>query len=675
MLSRKEVISLLVTMSLLVLLSSAALAVKGEALDTVIDEYNQAPMLQEMVDAGEISDVEDRLPKNPMVIEPWHEIGEYGGTWHRFSTSQDWIFWANYLYDWSLVRWTKDSTEIAPNIVVEWDSNEEKTSWTFHLREGAKWSDGEAITTEDIRFWWEDMAQDPGHAESIPEWGRAPNGERMELNIVDDYTFQMNFAVSSPLLLERLAIWCDGQLRSYTIAPSHYLKQFHPRYSDEYDDYVTVQEKDNFLLNPEVPVLSAWMLVEEEVGERVRWERNPYYWVVDTAGNQLPYIDEVDMRYVADAEVMKLRVMEGQADLLTPARPDIFSVRELPLVLQSEERGNYRTIRWGGGSGAVFTYYPNREHQDPDKKELYNTPEFNRALSHALNRQEMIDTLYFGEGYPTTGTYHPAAIEYRRTEEGREMFEKWRDSYVEYDPEKAGSLLDEIGVVDQTGDGWRDLPNGESLVLRIDMSSGARDEYFDINEMTQEFWQDVGLNTEINTVAGAQLGIMDSEQTYDILGNRGNEEGHDNITFPVWLAPFWGEYWEGLKGQYFALRHDPDLIEAQLDRDPRDREPPFMVPEPGSAVDRLQKLMAQAMEEPDSYARDQLVFDMIDIHIEEGPFWIGTVGTPPASPGIVKNNFHNVPYAEELEWGGRVYPWTQSYPGQVLPAQYFMTEE
>src|SRR5690606_33546669 len=270
---------------------------------------------------------------------------------------------------------------------------------------------------------------------------------------IDDYTIQFRYAAPNPILDARLATWPNGHEQgARLIVPAHYMKQFHPDYSD-YPNFEVFEEKLDWYANVEYPVLTAWRPVEYRPGERLVLERNPYYYAVDPEGNQLPYIDRIEWRISRDIEVIKNEIITGNVDF--HLRPYL-DLRDLQLLRQNEARGNYRVMMWDSGSGSGPLYYPNHNHPDPEKQAIYQNPKFRQALSHAINRERINRQIYFGLGEITTGTLSRKAIEYSRTERGRQLFEAWRDSYSAYDPEKAKALLDEIGVIDRDGDGWRD---------------------------------------------------------------------------------------------------------------------------------------------------------------------------------------------------------------------------
>ena len=636
------------------------------SLSTAAFAYEEAPMLKEKVEAGELPPVEERLPENPLVIEPLREIGKYGGTWHRFGTAENWAFFREALIGHSFTRFVDDGLRLIPNLLESWESNEDKSVWTLHFRKGVKWSDGEPFTVDDVLFWWNDMVLHPGHTAPLFDMYKSA-GEVMEMQKVDDFTLKYVFSAPAPLLIKRIAINPKTGQFGHQVVPSHYLKQFHPDYSEEYDTFETFDEKREYWHNVDCPVLTAWMPVKEESGKRIVFERNPYYYAVDTEGNQLPYIDEVNVRYLADNEIFKLKLINGESDM--QIRPGTLGIRDIATLKANANKHNYRTLLWDSGSGTGPVYYVNQNHPDPEKQSLYQNSKFLKALSHAIDRNKIQKMIFYNQGYPTTGTFSSKDVEYHRTEEGKEIFKQWRDLAVEYDPDKAAGLLEEIGVVDQNGDGWRETPSGKELKLRIDTDSGASERYMDTTETVKAAWRGVGLKTIVNPVDGSKISVMETNGTFDIRNSWEVANPHNHLLNGRWLVPIDNQRWAPLYGAWDKVR-GTEKEGTELDKDPRDRTPPRVKPPQGSPIDRLQKIHKKAVSEPDPLERDKLVFEMIRIHMEHGPFFIGTVADYPRV-GVVKNYMKNVPTRDELPLGGFVNPWFM-YIGGVTPPQFYI---
>ena len=409
--------------------------------------------------------------------------------------------------------------------------------------------------------------------------------------------------------------------------------------------------------------------MEYHVARGLILERNPYFYAVDTEGNQLPYIDRIEAELVEDMEVLKLKLINGESDM--QLRPYV-DPSDFSMLVRGQESGGYKVLFWDSGSGTGPILYPNWNHPDDAKRELYRKPEFRRAVSMALNRERMRTMLFFGLGELTTGTMSPKAVEYHRTEEGRELYRAWRDSAVEYNPEEAKGLLDSIGVIDYDGDGWRDMPNGAPLHLRIDFNAAAQRFDVQTNELAKTDLEAIGLRVLLNPVDSSQMSLMDANATFDIHNSFGVSDGPNHMVFPQWLVPIDVSRWAPLNGGWYSVlgTHKEG---TELDKPPRERNPVREEPEPGGPIDRLQKIYDLAKVEPDEEKREQYVFDMIRIHIEEGPFFIGTVGNHSRAV-VVSERMRNVPAKEDMPVGGFTDPWIVPFPAISMPAQYWLAD-
>lgn len=639
--------------------------------DAAASDTNEAPMLHEKVLAGELPPLDERIPAEPLVIEPYSEIGQYGGTWHRFDTDSNSNHLAMAMYGYSPVHWRLDGLEKVPGLAKGWDSNEDKTEWTLTFREGTRWSDGEPFTVDDFLFWWNDMVLNADHPDVPPDY-LISGGESAQIDKVDDYTLRFTFAAPAPLFLDRLAMWPNGMVPDgeKLFVPEHYVSQFHPDYSDDYDTFEEMDEKLDWRVNPEVPVLNPWMPVQYDPGTRMVLERNPYYYAVDTAGNQLPYIDRIDVTYVEDLEVAKLRVIAGEQEICgRPCRYQPLS--ELTVFRDAEATVGLKTDLWDAGGGAEFLVYPNWTHNDPQKRALYRDKNFRRALSHAIDREKIQKIVYFGTGELTTGTMSPKAIEFNADETGQELYKQWRDLAVEFDLDLAASLLDEAGVVDADGDGTRDLPSGDELTLRIDCDADGLQNRANAQnvEIIQEGWEALGLNVQVNAVPSEQMGVLQDNSELDIRGCWGLGDGPNFLVFPNWVVPIDNNRWAPLYGAWYKVI-GTDKEGTELDADPLDRNPPREEPDEGDPAWRLWELYDAARVEPDDQKRLELSQEIIRVHIEEGPFVIGTVANAPTLVSYL-DTVGNVPTKEQLGAGGFTGPWIMVYFGIVYPEQFY----
>ena len=316
-------------------------------------------------------------------------------------------------------------------------------------------------------------------------------------------------------------------------------------------------------------------------------------------------------------------------------------------MMRGQEAGGYKVILWDSGSGTGPILYPNWNHPDDAKREVYRMPEFRRAMSMALNRQRMQSMLFFGLGERSTGTLSPKAAEFHRSEAGRQAYLDWRDSYVEYNPEEAKRLLDSIGVVDRDGDGWRDLPNGDPLVIRIDFNAAAQRFDVQTNELAEVDLEAIGLNVQLNPVDSSQLSLMDANATFDVHNSYGVSDGPNLLVFPQWLVPIDVSRWAPLNGGWYSVQGTAKEG-TELDKAPRERSPIREQPEPGGPIERLQALYDLAKVEPDVAKRDSWPWRWYGFTLKKV---LHRNHCQPLSAVIVSNKMRNAPTNDDLAIG------------------------
>ena len=310
-----------------------------------------------------------------------------------------------------------------------------------------KWSDGEPFTTEDIRFWYEDIFNDPDVSQPTGQSYWSSAGEKGKLEVIDEQTFRVTFVNPNGFFLQSLA-WAN---QDQTVrAPAHYLKQFHKKYNPDADALAKergleswialfmreagVDEDNVFFQNSKRPTINAWKfeIAPGEDTERALAVRNPYYWKVDTEGTQLPYFDRVVYQMVADPQVLLLKTMQGEIDMMdqyiaTPANK--------PVLFDNQEQGGYHFYTLKETAANVMVFQLNLNHTDPVKNALFNTKEFRQALSIAIDRQALIDAVFVGQGAPAQPSIAPTDPLYN---------ERLATQFTAYDPDAANAMLDKL---------------------------------------------------------------------------------------------------------------------------------------------------------------------------------------------------------------------------------------
>ena len=467
-------------------------------------EFNEAPMLAEKVAAGELPALEERLPAatDLLVIEPVHEIGKYGGIWrrgftgpadgqngHRVAGGDRFLFWDSVNFP-----------EMTPNVAKSWEVSEDGTEITLNLRQGMKWSDGEPFTTADVVFWYEHMYQ---NEEIVPVRSPFFNiDEGASLEAIDDYTLKFTFPFANSLFLEVLGASVNvfggpaifGNTGMGGFAPAHYLEQFHPDFVDQaeldamvadegFDNWVNMfKDKNTWQRNPDLPVVTPWKTVNPITTDNWVLERNPYYFGVDTAGNQLPYIDQISMTLAEDLEVLNLRAIAGEYDY--QARH--VSLANLPVLLENAADGGYTVSLDPAQHGADGALMINQSYEaDPEIAQWLQNVDFRRALSLGIDRDAINEVVFLGIGTPGSAV----VAESSPFNPGPEYRELWST----FDPEQANALLDSIGLTDKDADGYRlRTDNGEPIVIEIN-SIPAFIQFTQIAELIKGDWADIGI--------------------------------------------------------------------------------------------------------------------------------------------------------------------------------------
>jgi peptide/nickel transport system substrate-binding protein len=643
-------------------------------------KFNEAPMLAEMVKAGDLPPIEERLPENPYVIpHKWVQPGKFGGQALMISKPGtggpiDGSV-KEFMYGYSLLRYLNDGLDIGPGLVESWESNEDASEWTLHFRKGLKWSDGEPWTTADIMFWWEDLVLNEDHSDVPPDEARSGKGTLAEFTAPDDTTLVMTFDAPAPLTADRLAMWVNGTVGNGPkwMAPRHYAEQFHPKYNPKAPKDWAEQGKEfelkvDWSRNPDCPTMTGWKLKTLNEGRSVVYDRNPYYYAVMPNGDQLPYLDQLNFSMVQDPEVGKLQAQQGKLDYVQGQFSDI-TLADISTMKNSASTSQLDVILWDGGSGTSSMFFFNYDHKDEKFRELIREPKFRQALSLAVNRTEIQKALYFNTGELTTGTLSPKAIEYLVNDEGKTVYKQWRDSYVEHDPDAAKAMLDELGVVDKDGDGFREFPDGSKLTIRLDFPADTDDEHKSKNQYLVADWKAIGIKATQNPVAPEAFG--DQWNAGELAAHSAWEvgDGPNHLVYPQWLVPLEPTRWAPLEGQMYNVRGTPDE-KKQLNLDPFKRTPPRMEPDPDGPIQKLWDLYDQSKIEPDEMGRHQLVWDMIKVHVSDGPFFMGVVANTPRVI-LAKKDMGNVPRKENLALGGFANPWIHPTPAVYDPEVYF----
>ncbi|MDQ3854979.1 MAG: ABC transporter substrate-binding protein, partial [Chloroflexota bacterium] len=400
----------------------------------------------------------------------------------------------------------------------------------------------------------------------------------------------------------------------------------------------------------------------------------PYYWCVDKDGNQLPFIDTITYTTVQDPEVMKLSFQQGKVDFVLTSHTPI-TIADYAGLKQSEQRSGLEVRFWDSGSGSASAIFFNLDHKDEAMRKLVREAKFRQALSHAYNRKDVQKSVYYNTGELTTGTLSPKGYNFNINAEARRRYVEWRDSYVEYNPDKAKRMLDELGLKDRDGDGFREMPDGSKLTVTLDYHADAAREHVSKNNLLARDWKAVGINAKPNPVP--PTAFSDRWTSGQLLTNSDWGIGDNNpLIYPGWVVPVSSEHWAPLHGQWFTLRGTP-AEKQQLNVDPWKRQPPRIGPldkqDFYQPAQRLWQLYDAARVETDTLQRTKLIWDIFRVHVQQGPYITGVVANFPRAV-LVRRGLKNVPTSADLKkyaLGGWTDPWIIPCPAVYDPETFY----
>ena len=635
--------------ALMALAAGAAVLTAPEVALAQGAKYKEAPALADQVKGGKLPPVEARLPEKPLVVPVAEKVGDYGGVWRRaFLGPADANNYVRVVYD-ALFRFSPDGGKIEPKIAEAADPSSDYKIWTIKLRKGSKWSDGQPFGADDIAFWYKDVLLNKELTPTLPGWMKNPDGSAAKVEKVDDNTVRFTYSAPATLFLTAVAN-ADGADRTYAMfLPAHYLKKFHPNYVAKADVEKMAQaagfktwtelfaNKNAPPENPERPTMAAWAPTSRASDPVFTLKRNPYYVGIDKDGNQLPYIDEVRFTYFADVQALNLQAIAGNFDM--QARHIIMT--NYPVLKDQEKAGKLKVITWPtfGGSDAVIAI--NQTYTaDPEMGKVMANKDFRIALSLAINRDEIKESVFLGLGearQPVPAPWHPYF-----------PGDAYAKKYTEFNRDQANKLLDGIGLTKKGADGIRLLPNGKPATIEISVvpAFGA---WPDVALLVAKDWQAVGIKTIVQVRERALHFKMNENN--ELMAEIWNE---DTSAFPytgnakvdprnapiLTIGPLWRRWYAsgGKEGQ-----------------------------EPTPAMKRIVEIVDKARTAPPD---EQVMLSKELYQIwADNVFEVGTIGLTPMVQGVVvvSNKFHNVPETMGNDWPLRS-------PGNARTEQFYFAK-
>jgi peptide/nickel transport system substrate-binding protein len=431
----------------------------------------EAPMLADLVKAGKLPALAQRLPQKPWVVTPYEGIGKYGGNWRRAFQGVSDAWGPTKLVDraWG---WFDKNLNLIPRLLESWSVSPDGKAWTIKLRQGLKWSDGKAeYTTDDIAFWYQyeflnkKLTPTPGTA-----W-TDPDKTIVKFQAVDKYTATFTYTKPKPMFIYNMTRGGTGggsTIAPLPVSPSHYMKAFHEDTTTDkaaladdvkkrgYTDWQSyyMQFARQWTNNPDRPTTGPWLAKNTLTAELFTIERNPYFWGVDPQGNQLPYIDKVTHRLyqAASPEVLNLWVTNGEIDMQYRQ----MTVGNIPLYKSGEAKGDYKTVM--GISAGHVAMQLNLSTKNKLLNEFFNQRNVRIAISQAINRDQINQLVYNGLMKPRQYSPLPMSPQY---------YEKASTAYINYDPAAANKLLDAAGYTKKNAEGIRLHKDGTTPISFI----------------------------------------------------------------------------------------------------------------------------------------------------------------------------------------------------------------
>jgi len=614
-------------------LLSTAPAGKGTGAGSAV-KGKESPALASQVKAGSLPPVEQRLPKDPLVVDTIDSIGKYGGTWQTVEASTDptWL-WETVAHD-QLIAWNNDWSAIVPNVAKSYDISPDGTTYNFTLREGLRWSDGELFTADDLMFWYENVLLNKQLTPVVPSTLQIA-GQPVKVVKHDAAHVSFVFAKTYSLFLQNLAIHGPP----FRLQPSHYLKQFHKSFNAKVGKAWATNflNKADILNNVDLPVITGWRPMNPHGdGGRQVWKRNPYYFKVDKDGSQLPYIDEVDFTFFSDPGPLILRAAGGGVDMYM--RAEVTTPKNRPVLADGQKGGHYKLVDVKNPDQNTVGICLNLTHKDPGKRKLYQDKQFRIGLSHAINRQEIINLVFLRQGEPWQTGVRPEVDFYN---DPKSMGKQ----YTEYDLASAQAAFEKAGVGRLDGSGKRLGPDGKPIEITV-LTQTRYPFMADALELMTATWAKVGIKLHIDNAASELVSTRLAANDFDCTLDSGELGYKDMLTDPRWLfatggssyATLWSNWYEG--GEPKEKPPAAMLRQAQLYRD---------------------KVVGSA-DQATQYAAMQQIID-----VAKQEFWTMGISLPTGSYAIVSDRMHNV-LGDNKMWLAFKCP----YPAVTPTSQFYI---
>lgn len=532
-------------------------------------DKREPPFLYDRLRAAALPDIAQRLPKNPRIVDlasMGRKPGSYGGDLRVLVGSQRDIRLMT-INGYARLVGYDEKLELHADILESFTAEEDK-AFTFKLREGHRWSDGEPVTSEDFRYAWEDVIMDEDLRRGGLPRELLADDKPPVFEVIDTYTVRYTWPSPNPDFLPKLA----APQPIVVLMPAKYLKQFHKKYQDEHRlsalveeyrakhwrDLHTKMSRSYRPENPDLPTLDPWQNRTAPPAEQFVFERNPFFHRVDENGLQLPYVDRVLLN-VSSSEIIPAKSGAGESDLQFGG----LDFTDYAFLKDSESRYPVKVSLWTKTQGSLLALLPNLNSADDVWRKLFQDVRVRRALSIAIDRTEINKAVFYGLASESADTVLPESPLFKP---------EYKTNWSQHDPDLANKLLDEAGLTNRDDDGYRLLPDGRLAQIIVE-TAGESTLETDVLELVTDHWRQVGISLFIKTsqrdifrsraMAGQIMvsmwsGLDNGVPTADMNPGRLAPTEDDQLQWPVW-----GTYYlsNGQKGKAPDLPEAKDLIE------------------------------------------------------------------------------------------------------------------
>jgi ABC-type dipeptide/oligopeptide/nickel transport system permease component/ABC-type transport system substrate-binding protein len=602
----------------------------------------EAPILADLVAEGKLPPVAERVGPEPCVVEGVDGPGTYGGTWIRIASydgDAPGVLSSRMSYT-TLFRWSPQGYPLVPHVARKYEASPDAREFIIHLRRGMRWSDGHPFTADDILYWWKYEANEKKINAVVPPIMRVA-GEVGAIEKLDDYRVKVTFPKPNGLFIARLA---TAGAYPLTNCPQHYLKPYHPVIGDKdliaramtarrvpSPEALYRAVKDAANPSPEHPRLWPWVYRTYKPNPPFGYVRNPYYFMVDAQGRQLPYVDRV-LFEVKSQDMITKAASDGEVTM--QARHIRYD--QYTLLMSMREKSGYEVYHWYPGDASQFLISVNLNRRvDPDrpetakKYELLNNKMFRQALSLAINRRDIIEAEYNGQAEPAQVAPGPASFFYEPA---------LYSSYVRYDPAGADRLLDEIGLTRRDYEGYRTFRDGSRMTFYLNLSQG----YISSNpaQFIVDDWARVGIRA------------IPRERSRQLFYTEKAGLDHD---FNAWSGN--GEFFPLIEPRNFVPTHTESnyaiafakwYMRGGLYGDPLARMTGCVEPPADHPLRRAMEAYERTVAEIDPARQREVFREALLIAAEN--VWTINVSTAPPVLAVVKNGFRNVPRVAVSTW-------------------------